>query len=183
MNDSQAEILLDKLVTLISIRSPLRVWCTMSRQAYNEVIGEEFRELCGSPYKICAGFCILQAKLWAQSHAHDEPMEFIFEKGTEHEDEVADAFNRAQKYHAVGGLFVNDGFGFKPKKLAPLQAADLLAWGARRAVRKGTRLEDTPFRKCFSKLFKQQYKKLELNKSRLERLLEMEKANADKREG
>ena len=180
MTDSQAEILLDKLITFMNIRSPFRVWCSVSKRDYDEVIGDEYSKICGSPFTICAQICILEAKLWTESHSHNDPVAFIFEDGTLHKGEVLDAFDQAKKQSQLDGLFLADTLTFAPKWLPPLQAADMLAWGARRLIRKGTQKTDLKFHRCTSKLANSTYKSMYFGRNHLEHLLALAKASAEK---
>jgi hypothetical protein len=180
MTDTQAEILLDKLITFINLRSPYRVWCSMSKRDYDEVIGDRYSEICGSPFTICAQICILAARRWVEAHADNEPVAFIFEDGTLHKGEVLDAFDKAKKTRELDGLFADDTLAFSPKNRPPLQAADLLAWGARRLVRKGTSHTSVPHHRCFSKLLNQGCEPIYWNRTHLEKLLAIAKANKEK---
>lgn len=182
MNETQGEILLDKLITFMNIRSPFRVWCSMSKLDYEEVIGDEYSKICGSPFTICAQICMLEAKLWIESQGYNDPVAFIFEDGTLHKGEVLDAFEQAKKRCDLDGLFLGDTLAFSPKWLPPLQSADLLAWGARRLVRKGTRKTDLKYHRCMSKLASGGFKSRQIGRENLEHLLAIAKANAPKGE-
>lgn len=84
-----------------------------------------------SPYYFCAWLCLHHAVQWAKDKKYQGAIEYVFEKGDDHQGEILDAYNKACKdwNDRAYFQFAKGGLTFKPKGLKPLEAADGLAHG------------------------------------------------------
>jgi hypothetical protein len=83
----------------------------------------------------CSGCWLLGSK-WAEEQNHKEEIAFFFDIGHKHAGHALRSYQQAQQYapfrqqYRLGGLTFEDD-----RKLVPLQAADLLAYGMTQSLR------------------------------------------------
>ena len=89
------------------------------RRSYNAVNRHfQLDETFGGPYSLAGIGCIVRTLKWARRQKIESLIEFIFEDGDEGKGRLDELARRRLKVEP----------DFKSKQLAPLQAADLVAW-------------------------------------------------------
>ena len=117
---SERRRLRSRLVNQIGTRCR-HSFCTMAPMHDYKEVNELYylEEWLGKPYSIAALGIVQKLKAWKDRFAPDDCLEVVFEDGTKHRGDLKKVFNQ----------FGYDEPIFRDKKeVAPLQAADLLAW-------------------------------------------------------
>jgi hypothetical protein len=97
---------------------------------FDEVMPDWVKQLFGGVYGWCAHECIVGMSMWSERHHHNDPIEWIFEAGTEGSGQIGAMFDALYKDPLLREQFriKLDGWSFKDKSLKPLQSADTLAY-------------------------------------------------------
>lgn len=132
--------LLYQLLCLIRARSIIGVTSAVPRTDFEEAIGAE-TDRYGHPYNLTATSALSLVKIWQKYNGNSMPVAFVVEDGTKHKDEISDGFEKSKRQGDIEGRLENDSLRFCPKSVVPLQAADLIAWYARRSL-----LQNDPWR-------------------------------------
>jgi hypothetical protein len=127
-DENKRHRLLNKLVHILAIRTLKRFSETVFMKDYREINEKYALEECyGAPYALAGRNLNMRLKKWLGEQGPDARLRIFFEDGTKHKGDLMDACRR-------------DGLPCPsfPKKdeLAPLQAADLLAWEIAKTMRK-----------------------------------------------
>jgi len=116
----QRHLFQDKLINLIATRARFS-FCSMVPMHDYKQINEVycFEEWLGKPYAFAAVSVFQRLRAWKERYAPNDPLVTFFEDGTKHKGDLIDAFKQFR---------FNDPIFRKKAEVAPLQAADLLAW-------------------------------------------------------
>jgi hypothetical protein len=102
-----------------------------------------FTEAFGTMYSFCGFHCAVKARQWVRDSGYKEDdVLYIFERGTLGNRELID-------------VMLRNGFPepcFQPKEIAPLQAADHVAWENHRVYTQSQTDSTEPIRESFAKL-------------------------------
>jgi hypothetical protein len=118
-------LLLD-LLFVIQNHSLIGIYCVISTDDFSDAL-DEF-EPRPTPYTMCAWECIAHVKFWQKEQGHPGPVAFMFEDGSSRKGDILKGWQKAKRKVECR----DDSFGFYPKHLLPLQAADITAWTLRR---------------------------------------------------
>lgn len=118
--ESKRRRLIEQLVGTIRVRVRKSFSCVVILKDFRDVDGKyQLREYLGNPYSFCGRHCAARVRLWAQHYDYPESqIRYVFEQGAKGKGELITVMQR-------------DGFPppiFESKGLAPLQAADFVAW-------------------------------------------------------
>jgi hypothetical protein len=107
------------------------------RADYNKVLAEEPDALhsgLGSPYAFCAFRCFESGADWSIKHRSPEPINYIFERGDQHAEQVNGTHSFLCEFEPMRRRFWLGSLTFEPKCNTSLQAADLLTWALNREL-------------------------------------------------
>jgi hypothetical protein len=122
--------LFDSLTTLIRVRVRKAFGCVVLCDAFDLVDRQYFlTENLGHAFPMAAMTVLGGVFAWAAQIGHTQPILSVFEEGDHHKGELQ---KLAKKYIPEELLRPR----FQPKRLAPLQAADMAAWDLRNVVTK-----------------------------------------------
>jgi hypothetical protein len=128
MSDAEKETLLDQLMRLIGARAILTFSSAVIVADYDVVLTQEEKDRYGSPYAWAAQMCWTIIRLWAERHNYDDPIPFVVESGTRHEDQLSAVFNKTVNNPLLKKLYRLDSMTCGEKQRFPgLQAADIIA--------------------------------------------------------
>ena len=81
------------------------------------------------PYSLCAWFCLVQGRSWAEKNGFDGDIAYFFEAGQQHEKQANHIMNTVFKKDNLRAFYRYAAHAFLPKESAvPLQCGDILAW-------------------------------------------------------
>jgi hypothetical protein len=116
----ERQIFRSRLISHIATRCQFSFSTSVPMHDYKE--GNELyylEEWLGKPYSVAALGTVQSLRAWKKRYAPNAPLEVFFEDGTKHKSDLRKVF---QQFGYDEPIFMDK------KKVAPLQAADLLAW-------------------------------------------------------
>jgi hypothetical protein len=120
LSTHQRQVFLYRLLNHIATRVRYSFSILVPMHDYREVNEIYYlEEWLGKPYTIAALSVVQKLKAWKDKYAPDDPLEVFVEDGTKHKGDLRKVF---KQFHYEEPIFKDK------KKVAPLQAADLLAW-------------------------------------------------------
>jgi hypothetical protein len=135
-DEEKKKRVLGKLCNVITTRAEVGFATAVSKQDYDEVIVDSFRQYCGEfHYTFALRQCASRAGLWRKKHHANSSLRYIFDwmaKGDAKKEisSVMDAALRKAEWESKEtGIPSLIGYSFEKKSvIVPLQAADILAW-------------------------------------------------------
>ena len=146
----QRDRFVQQLLQIIQTYSALAVIAIIDLREYQRIfrrrdrVSQRVKSDVGTEYTIAGTGCQWLAGRWAEEQGYQEPIQFYFDSGHKHASEFLTSHNRVLQFpeivqpHHIGGLNFDDD-----KKVRPLQAADLLAYGITQSLRRRLDLRDT----------------------------------------
>lgn len=130
---TRKELFID-LAGIINCYKIHSVAISLGHEQYTKMLSTETRKDI-SLYGLCFMFCAYQCFAMAHFNQYYGKIAFLIEEGNEHAEDVLRAYRGMIKMRKQGATGISDGsLMFESKKLSPLQAADIIAWGVRRKV-------------------------------------------------
>jgi hypothetical protein len=107
---------------------------SLGHDQYKKLLSNKKRKEI-SLYGLCFMLCAYQCFAMAKANQYYGDIAFLVEEGNEHCEDVRRAYRGMMKMKEEGAAWIIGGsLTLEPKKLSPLQAADVIAWGVRRKV-------------------------------------------------
>jgi len=126
--------LFKELVYIINRYKIYSVAISLNHEQYNNMLSAKTKKEV-SIYGLCFMFCAHQCFAMSKVNHYYGSMAFLIEEGNECAEDVRRAHKGMIQMRKEGKTYISDGsLTFEPKKLSPLQAADIIAWGVRRKV-------------------------------------------------
>jgi hypothetical protein len=124
-----AEILAAKGISAITSALLQADW----DDVYAKLASDAFRARFPSAYHLCFEHCVQQAFSWSERFASGAPVAFVFAEQSEYQGRAQQILNAYQASSQRGSKIASITFS-SPRKLIPLQAADLMAYEMTKSV-------------------------------------------------
>lgn len=124
--DSKRRQFFERLLGIIIRRTERSIGTVLQKPAYEAVIQPiaQLNGYFGTPYVFCCFNCLHQTREWRAQYHPDVPVRYVFDEGHANQGQLTNAANMLKKHDR----FMVDLTTDDDRKLAPLQAADLLAF-------------------------------------------------------
>lgn len=124
-----AEILASNGISAISSALLQADWDDVSEN----LASDAFRQRFPSAYHLCFEHCVQQAFSWSEQFAKGAPVAFVFAEQNEYQEQAQQILRAYQASSQRGSKIASINFA-SPKKVIPLQAADLMAYEITKSV-------------------------------------------------
>ncbi len=121
---------LQRIQPIIRRRIKTAVGCMIIKEDFEKFVSDEIKHKLGGAYGFLAYTCLVGIGQWCNrpSRQHSEPINWVFEAGTEGRGQVHEMFNATYNNEKLRNYCRLGSWTFKGKDVAPLQAADVLAY-------------------------------------------------------
>lgn len=129
-----------RLTRIINENKRIGIAAAVPKSSYDKAVPAHFRERYGKQhYTYAVRTCLTRIAEWRTRSGISIPMRYVFDwemQGSEKRQEISAIWDKMLKHwEPVFGMEV-DGYSFEKRdKFIPLQAADILAWQMRSAMR------------------------------------------------
>ena len=115
---------------IIKQHTYVAVGSAVIKKDFEEVLPLPVRKFFGGAYGWCAHECIIAAGMWCEKSKHNEPIDWVFEKGTVGSGQIQFYFNKCSETSDLTKMtrVQPGGWSFYGKDVIPLQAADVMAY-------------------------------------------------------
>jgi len=120
--------LMIKAQKIIKKHTYLPVGSAVIKADFDEIIPTRMQEHVGGHYGWCVTEALVLANHWAQTAKHRDPIDWVFEAGTNGSSKVNEMFNRLFAITEARTRLRINGWSFRDKTTLPLQAADVVAY-------------------------------------------------------
>lgn len=119
-----------KAQRLIKRYTYVAVGSAVIKKDFQEVMPEPVRKFFGGAYGWCVHECHIAASKWCDKAKHREPIDWVFEAGTEGSGQIGFYFQKCSEIPWVSEVLrvKTNGWAFRNKNTIPLQAADVVAY-------------------------------------------------------
>ena len=117
-----------KAQQIIKRRTYVAIGNAVIKADFERMFPDRLKRFCGGAYGFCAILCLARAKRWFDKAKQQDPIEWIFEAGTDGSGHIAHLFNALYANVQSRTDFRLSRWSFAGKDEPQLQAADLIAY-------------------------------------------------------
>jgi hypothetical protein len=122
------DVLVNKAQEIIKDRTYVGIGHSVVKEDFERILPQILQEFYGGPYGYCAFLCIARAIRWHGNKKISEPLDWVFEAGTEGSGQFNMLMSTLYANPDMRRDFKVNGWAFRDKTVVPLQAADVLAY-------------------------------------------------------
>jgi hypothetical protein len=138
LDEAKRDRTLKRLINIINTRRQVGFYAVVEKAGYDAEVPPQMRgahDLGNNHYSFAVRMCMAKVLKWRMKYGCKEPIKFVFDRMSKGTGEINAIFEQALKEGdekaLAHGISRNVGWSFENKsKFIPLQAADILAWGA-----------------------------------------------------
>lgn len=129
-NPARRTAFLARLQPIIRRRIKTAVGCMVIKEDFEKLVSDEIKHKVGGAYGFLAYTCLVGLGQWCNrpSRQHCQPINWVFEAGTQGHGQVDKMFHGTYAIEALRQKVRLGGWSFNGKDTVPLQSADVLAY-------------------------------------------------------
>ena len=124
---AKRELLIDRLSDILATAEISAVWAGVNAEEWDQHTSPPFRVRFPKPYDLCFNEVVRQLWWWSRHNADGTRIGIVFAEQREYQDRNIATHQAWQRYPDVNRFIGSLTFS-SPRKLIPLQTADLLAY-------------------------------------------------------
>lgn len=113
---------------IIKRRTYVAIGTAVVKADFEELFPGILKRFYGGAYGFCAILCLSSAKAWFDKKHQKDPIDWVFEQGTEGSGQISLLFDAVSKNVKMRNDFKLGNWSFARKNVLPLQAADVIAY-------------------------------------------------------
>jgi hypothetical protein len=121
-------IFVNKAQQIIKRRTYVAIGKSVIKADFEKMFPENLKRFYGGAYGFCAILCLARAKLWFDKTNLKDPINWVFEAGTEGAGQINHLFNALYTDVPTRNDYRLGSWSFAGKDIVPLQAADVIAY-------------------------------------------------------
>ena len=123
-NEERRTTFVKRAHLLIRAHTKIPIGSAVIKEDFNTILHTNTREQFGGVYGWCIQDCIAAVRTWCAKHHYVEPIQWVFEAGTDGYGQVQKMFEELSERKE----WQIAGWSFQNKEIVPLQCADILAY-------------------------------------------------------
>jgi hypothetical protein len=121
-------VFVNKAQQIIKRRTYVAIGKAVIKADFEEVFPDNLKRFYGGAYGFCAILCLARAKRWFDKTNLKDPIDWVFEVGTEGSGQISHLLNSLYTDVQMRTDFRLSRWSFADKDVVPLQAADVIAY-------------------------------------------------------